>query len=415
MARRVVVTGLGAVTPIGVGIDAFWSALCAGRSGVGPITTFDASTFRTRIAAEVGEIQLPPEIDAREARRLDRFALFALVAAVEAWTDSCLSHHRLDPYEAGVLIGSSHGGESTVVAEVAHALTAERRKVSARLIPRMLGNMAAAQVAMHLRLRGPSFGVASACATGAQSIGEAAEIIRRGDAEVMVAGGTDACITPLTLAGDQAAGALSGRNESPATASRPFDVERDGFVIGEGAGVLVLEDEEHARRRGARVRGELAGYGATVDASHETRPDTTGRPAARAVHRALEKAGILPEDVDAVFAHATGTVLGDISEARALRLAFGPNLVVIPVTAIKSSLGHLMGAAGAVQVVAALKALETQTLPATLNVEDLDPRCPLNLVLGGPMETSLRNALSHSAGFGGHNVALILSSPRAES
>lgn len=415
MARRVVVTGLGAVTPIGVGVDAFWSALCAGRSGVGPITRFDASSFRTRIAAEVGELDLPPSIPAREARHLDRFALFALVAAAEAWADARLACSRLDSYEAGVLIGSSHGGEGTMVAEMAHAHQAERRRVSPRLIPRMLGNMAAAQVAIHLRLKGPSFGVASACATGAQSIGEAAEIIRRGDAKVMVAGGADACITPLTLAGDQAAGALSHRNESPATASRPFDVERDGFVIAEGAGVVVLEDEGHARGRGARVLAEIAGYGATVDAFHETRPDITGRPLARAMCRALEKAGIGPDDVDAVFAHATGTTLGDVTEARALSLALGASLAGTPVTAIKSCLGHMMGAAGAVQVVAAVKALATQKLPATQNVESLDPRCLLNLVLGGARETTLRHVLSNASGFGGHNVALILSAPREES
>lgn len=409
--RRVVVTGLGAVTPLGNTVAEFWARLCAGCSGVGPISAFDSSRFSTRIAAEVRDLALLDALDARQARRIDRFALFALAAALEAWTDSCLSRQRPDPYDVGVLIGSSHGGEDALLAEAGRALGGDPRKVSPRLIPRMLGNMAGAQVAIHLGLRGPAFSVSSACATGAHAIGEAAEVIRRSDAEAMLCGGTDACITPLTLAGDGAAGALSCRNDAPQAASRPFDLHRDGFVIGEGAGVLVLEEREHALRRGARIYAEISGYGTTADALHETRPEASGVHAARAIRRALEKARLSAGELDAVFAHATGTMVGDLAEVRALEAALGDASEKIPVTAIKSATGHLMGAAGAVQAIAAAKALDTQTLPPTLNLDSPDPTCPLNVVVGAARSGRLRHVLTNSFGFGGHNVALILSAP----
>lgn len=410
-STRVVVTGLGAVTPLGTTVDAFWTNLCAGRSGVGKISAFDASPFRTRIAAEVRNWTPPGSIPERQARRLDRFAQFGLAAALAAWQDSCLSQHQLDPYQVGVLLGSSHGGEGTFLSEVEHALRGDLRRVSARLIPRMLANHASAQIAIHLGAHGPSFSLGSACATGGHAVGEAAEIIRRGDATVMLCGGAEAGITPLTLAGDQAAGALSRRNEAPERASRPFDAARDGFVLGEGAGVLVLEEREHARRRNARIYVELSGYAATSDAFHETRPDPTGAPAARGIQRALAKAGLAPEELDAVFAHATGTLLGDPAEAEALRLALGESLAGIPVTAVKSALGHLLAAAGAVQAVATVKALQTQTLPPTLNLESPDPACPLRFVTGAAQSASLTHVLSNAFGFGGHNAALVFSLP----
>ena len=354
---RVAVTGLGVVSPVGTGTGAFWTALCAGRSGVGPITLFDASTFAVRIAGEVKDFEPPSEIERRRARRLDRYAWFGTAAALEAWRDAGIEGH--DPYEAGLVLGSSHGGETSAL-EGAASLGAGSKSASPFLIPRMLGNMAAAQAAMLLDLRGPGFAVASACATGGHAIGEAAEVVRRGDASVMVAGAAEACITPLTLTGDDALGALSRRNDEPERACRPFDRERDGFVLAEGAAALVLEDFEHAQRsRGARVYAELAGYGATTDGLHETRPDPEGAAAARAMSRALQKAGAEPREVSAVFAHAAGTQAGDAAEVRALGVALGEALGGIPVTAIKSMTGHMLGASGAAQAAAAVKAIAT--------------------------------------------------------
>lgn len=405
--RRVVVTGLGAVTPLGNTVGDFWDNLCAGQSGVGPISLFDASSFRTRIAAEVRDFVPPEAIEERRARRMDRFALFALTAALEAWRDSCFSRGSVDPYSVGVLIGSSHGGERTLLREAAAMLNGDAHAVSPWLIPRMLSNMASAQVAIHLDLHGPSFTIASACATGAHAIGETSEIIRRGDAEAMLCGGAEACITPLTLAGDQASGALSCRNDDPHKACRPFDVSRDGFVLGEGAGVLMLEEREHALARNASIYAEVVGYGATTDALHETRPDPTGTAAARAIQRALAKAGSSPEDIGGIFAHATGTLVGDRSEAQALSVALGETLSQIPVTAIKSAVGHLLGASGAVQAIAAVKALQSQMLPPTRNLESQDPACPLKIVAGGAKPTPLWQVLSTSFGFGGQNAALV--------
>ncbi len=409
-ARRVVVTGLGAVTPFGAGVAALWNGLCAGASAVNPLTRFAADRLRTRIAAQVPDLPLPAGLEERDAKRMDRFALLALAAADEAWHQAGLCGGVADPYGIGVLIGSSHGGEETIVDGVRALCGEDPRRVSPWLISRMLANMASAQVAIRYGFRGPSFAIASACATGAHAIGEAAEIIRRGDAEVMLAGASDACITPLTLAGDAAAGALSTRNDTPRRASRPFDADRDGFVVGEGAGVVVLEERAHALARGARIQAELSGYGATTDALHETRPDAVGAHVAHAIRRALAKAGLIPEALDAVFAHATGTPVGDRAEACALRTALGAAASDVPIAAIKGALGHLMGAAGAVQAIAAIKALETQTLPPTVNLENPDVE-GLDFVGREPRPAPLRHILSNAMGFGGHNVALILSAP----
>lgn len=405
--RRVVVTGLGAVTPLGPTVASFWDNLCAGHSGVTPIERFDTSALRVHIAAQIHDLELPPPIGEQQARRMDRFALFALIAALEAWRDACLSRHQFDPYDIGVIIGSSHGGEEALWAGAADLIRGDLHKISPRLIPRMLGNMAAAQVAILLGLRGPNFAIGSACATGAHAIGEAAEVIRRGDAVAMLCGAAEACITPLTLAGDQAAGALSTCNDDPSKASRPFDAQRDGFVLGEGAAVLVLEGYEHACSRGAHIYAELVGYASTADALHETRPDSSGAPGAWAIRRALAKAAITPGQIDGIFAHATGTLLGDRAEAHAFRQVFGETLRSIPVTAIKGALGHLLAASGAAQAIAVAKALQMQLLPPTLNLEQIDPDCPLNLVRHGAKSTRLDTLLSTSFGFGGHNVALV--------
>ena len=409
MSRRIAVTGLGAVTPLGSGVDRFWNRLCAGQSGVGPITLFDASAFPVRIAGEVTGFTLPAEIDRKRARRLDRYALFGVAAALQAWRDSGIEDR--DPYQSGIVLGSSHGGENTTL-QAAAALGPNPfpKAASPLLIPRMLNNMAAAQAAMLLDLRGPGFSLSSACATGGHAIGEASEIIRRGDADVMIAGAAEACITPLTLAGDHALGALSRRNAEPRRACRPFDRDRDGFVLAEGAAVLVLEEREHARKRGARVYAELSGYGATTDGIHETRPEPNGAAAARAIARALEKSGTEPGEVSAVFAHAAGTPSGDPAEVRALGASLGETLTTIPVTAIKSMTGHMFAAAGAAQAVAAVKAIQSGSLPPTINCEHI-VGMEIACVRGEMLRRPLARVLSNSFGFGGHNSVLLFAAP----
>ncbi|MBM2809264.1 MAG: 3-oxoacyl-[acyl-carrier-protein] synthase 2 [Chloroflexi bacterium] len=406
-ARRVVVTGMGVITPLGNDVASFWEALCAGQSGVGPITAFDASRFASRIAAEVRDFAPPPEIEPRDVKQMDRFALFGLSAALQAFRQSALAESGFDPNRAGVVIGSSHGGEVSLLREASALEQPGGHGVSPWAVPRMLANMASAQVAIHFGLHGPSFTLGSACATGAQAIGEAASVIRRGDADVMLCGGAEACITTLTIAGDDASGALSRRNDAPEEASRPFDVGRDGFVLGEGAGVLVIEELGHARRRDATILAELVGYGATTDAVHVTRPDPSGQHAARAMSLAFAQAAMSPSDVDVVFAHATSTQAGDRAEARALAVALGDIALTTPVTAIKSSLGHLLGAAGAVQAIAAIMALRTGVVPPTRNLEVRDLACPLNIVTGHAPSLSLRCVLTNAFGFGGHNVSLV--------
>jgi len=408
-SRRIVITGLGAVTPLGNSVPELWAGLQSGRSGVGPVTHFDASQLKTRIAAEVRNFQVPAQIKPKKAQRLDRSALFAITASLEAWHDANLNNSQIDPFETGVIIGSAHGGETTAVQEMKRLLLSDRSRVSPFLTPKMLSNMASAQVAMLLGLHGPNFAVSSACATGSHAIGEAAELIKRGDAQIMLCGGTDACLTPLTFHGDEALGSLSSHNDSPHEASRPFDAHRDGFVLGEGAGVMVLEDLAHALARHAHIYCELKGYAATSDASHETRPVADGTSAARAITRALVKADLSRHHIDAVFAHATGTIAGDRAEALALKLALGDVIPSIPTTAIKSMLGHMLGAAGAVQAIAVVKSLQAQMLPPTINYSVPDPECDLAVVSNQARSMRLRNVLSNSFGFGGHNACLIFS------
>ncbi|GCE15213.1 beta-ketoacyl-[acyl-carrier-protein] synthase family protein [Tengunoibacter tsumagoiensis] len=409
--RRVVITGMGAVTPLGNCVESFWHHLCAGHCGIEKITHFDATPYQVQIAAEVRQLELPSAIEATQLKRFARFALLGLIAALEAWQHAGLERGTLDPYQIGVLVGSSHGGEESLIEGLAHILANEPGKVSPRLIPRMLSNMAAMQIARQFDLHGPSYGLNTACATGAQAIGEAAEMIKRGDAVAMLCGGTEACITPLTLVGDQAARALSTRNGEPQKACRPFDLHRDGFVLGEGAGILVLEDYEHALARGASIYAELSGYSTTIDASHETRPDLSGTHLAQAMKRAMSKSDVSAREVDAIFAHATGTVQGDRAEAMALTHAFGQALPAIPVVAIKAAVGHTLGASGAIQAIAAIQSLRTQTLPPTLNSEQADPACGSLKILAEACPYPLHTIISNAAGFGGHNVSLVLTSP----
>jgi 3-oxoacyl-[acyl-carrier-protein] synthase II len=405
---RVVVTGLGCVTPLGGDVASTWASALAGVSGVGPITRFDASPLPVRIA---GEVRTPVEVrdlPPKEVRRLDRFILLALAAAQEAWSDAGLGGGGFEPDRAGVAIGSGIGGLATILENHRILLTSGARRVSPFTIPMTISNMASGYVSMRHGLRGPNLCHVSACSTGTHAIGEAARLIERGDADVMLAGGSEAPLVDIAVAGFAAMRALSTRSDAPERASRPFDVGRDGFVMAEGAGVLVLESLEHALARGARIRAEVAGYGASADASHMTLPDETGSGAQRCMRLAIADAGLRPEAVDHLNAHATSTPAGDPAEARAIRAVFGDHADRLPVSATKSMTGHLLGAAGAVEALLCVRALEVQLLPPTINLDQPDPDCPLDHVVGKARRCAVRVALSNSFGFGGTNASLVL-------
>jgi len=407
MKQRVVITGLGAVTPLGNDVPALWEALVAGCSGAGPITHFDTSDMKVRIAAEVKNFDPVALFGRREARRNDRFTLFALEAARQAIADADLEFDDGLRQTTGVLIGTGIGGVRTLLENFLVLQKRGPRRVSPFMIPMMMPNAAAAAIAIAYGMRGANFSLSSACATGSHALGEAAQIIRRGQAEVMVCGGSEAAIIPLSVAAFRNMGALSTRNDEPQRACRPFDAGRDGFVMGEGAGVLVLESLEHARQRGARIYAELVGYGATADAFHVAAPDETGDGAALAMKCAIHDAGLEPEEIDYINAHGTSTVLNDRIETRAIRTVFGPHADRLAVSSTKSMLGHLMGAAGAVEAIACVKSLETGWVHPTINYETPDPECDLDYVPNQARQTWPRVVLSNSFGFGGHNGCLI--------
>ena len=407
MKQRVVITGLGAVTPLGNDVPTTWEALVAGRSGVGPITCFDASDIDVQIAAEVKDFDPVPLFGRRKARRNDRFTLFALEAARQAVADAGLEFDDGLKQVTGVFIGTAIGGILTLLKNYDVLQKSGSRRVSPFMVPMMMPNAASGTVAITYGLRGPNLSIASACATGSHAIGEAAEVIRRGDADMMLCGGSEAVITPLTLSAFRNMGAISTRNDEPQRACRPFDAGRDGFVLGEGAGVLVLESLEYARRRVAHIHAELVGYGASADAFHVTAPDETGDGAALAMELALQDAGLSPEEVDYINAHGTGTLLNDRMETRAIRNVFGPHADRLVVSSTKSMLGHLMGAAGAVEAIACLKSLETGWVHPTVNYETPDPECDLDYVRNQARQTWPRVVLSNSFGFGGHNGCLV--------
>ncbi|MDH7485739.1 MAG: beta-ketoacyl-ACP synthase II [Anaerolineae bacterium] len=407
--RRVVITGLGAVTPVGNDVPTTWEALLNGRSGVERIRCFDPSEFKTQFAAEVKDFDSVQYVGRREARKLDRFTHFALAAAGEAIADSGLDLAAEDPSEIGVLVGSAVGGVISLLEQSALMAQSGPRRVSPFLIPALMMNAAAGQIAITFGLQGPNLAVASACATGAHAIGEAAAIIRRGDAQVMLAGGSEAGIVPVAIAGFNVMGALSTRNDAPQRACRPFDAHRDGFVMGEGAGMMVLESLAHARARGARIYGELVGYGASADAFHITAPAEDGKGAALAMQRALKQAGIPPTAVDYINAHGTSTPLNDASETAAIKMVFGEHAYRLPISSTKSMIGHLMGAAGAVEAIFCLLALRDQVLPPTINYETPDPACDLDYVPNVARRARVEVAMSNSFGFGGHNAALLFS------
>ncbi|NLE44285.1 MAG: beta-ketoacyl-ACP synthase II [Chloroflexi bacterium] len=407
MRHRVVVTGIGMVSPVGRDVASTWSALLAGRSGITLITQFDTTGMDVRIAGEVKDFDPEALFDRRVARRNDRFALFVLEAARQAVEDGRLVPERDIEESTGAIIGTSIGGVLTMLSNYDVLKETGPRRVSALLAPMMMPNAAAAAVAIAYGLQGPTFCVASACASGGHAIGEAAAMIRRGDADLMFCGGSDAALGPLSISAFANMGALSTRNDDPERASRPFDAERDGFVSAEGAGVLILERLEHALRRDAHIYAELVGYGSTSDAFHITAPDEDGAGASRAMRLALEDGGITTMEVGYINAHGTGTPLNDRTETRAIRAVFGEHADRIPVSSTKSMIGHTLGAAGAIEAIVTIKALETGWVHPTINHECADPECDLDYVPDVARQAKPDIAMSNSFGFGGHNVCLV--------
>jgi 3-oxoacyl-[acyl-carrier-protein] synthase II len=406
-SRRVVITGLGVVHGLGHDVESFWASLLAGRSGIDRVSHFDASGMSSQIGAEVRDWDVAQHMDPKEARRNDRYTHFGYVAARQAARDAGLAKDRFDPDRVGVIIGSGIGGMETF--ETQHKVLTERgpRRVSPFTTPSLIGNMCAGLVAIDLGARGPSFGIVSACATATHALGEAAHSIRRGDADVMIAGGTEAAITPFAYASFCSMKAMSTRNDDPAHASRPFDLRRDGFVMGEGAGVLVLESMEHARRRNARIYCELAGYAATCDAFHITQPDPEGKGLQMAMGRALASAGVAPEEVDYINAHGTSTPYNDRFETLAIKKVFGEHARRLAISSTKSMTGHLLGAAGGIESIVCVKTIQSGRIAPTINLQEPDPDCDLDYVPNATREARVSTVLSNNLGFGGQNAAVV--------
>jgi 3-oxoacyl-[acyl-carrier-protein] synthase II len=405
---RVFVTGTGVISPLGNDTETFWKKLIAGTSGAGPITRFDTTNYTTRFACEVKDFTPEGVLERKEAKRMDRFVQYAVVASHEAIRNSGLDLDKIDRTRVGVVIGSGIGGMETFEEQHSNLVGKGPGRVSPFFIPMMIVDMAAGQVSIQFGLKGPNFATVSACASGAHAIGEALRLIRAGDADVIVAGGSEATITPMALAGFGSARALSTRNDDPQRASRPFDAERDGFVIGEGAAMLVLESEAHARRRGATPLCELCGYGASGDAYHMTAPCVDGEGAARAMTRALDDARLPVDRIQHVNAHGTSTPAGDPAEVAAIKSVFGDHARRLAVSSTKSMTGHLLGAAGGIEAVTVALTISRGIIPPTINLEHPDPTCDLDFVPAQARSQPVTAAVSNSFGFGGHNVTLAL-------
>jgi len=406
--KRVVVTGLGVLTSIGLSLEEFWSNCLAGKSGIARITHFDPADFSVKIAGELKGFNAEDHIDKIEARKMDRFVHLAIGASDAALKDSGLDLGLTDRSRVGVLVGSGVGGIGTLEAQHTNLMTKGPSRVSPYFVPMMIVDMAPGVVSMRHGLKGPNFATVSACASGAHAIGEAFRILQMGKADVMVAGGAEAAVTPITVAGFASMKALSRRNDEPDRASRPFDRERDGFVLGEGAGTIVMETREHAEARRARIYAEVIGYGASADAYHMTAPDPEGEGAARAMALALEDAELGPEDVSYINAHGTSTQYNDKIETVAIKAVFGGHASRIPVSSTKSMVGHLLGAAGAVELVVCILSIRDGKIHPTANLDNPDPECDLDYVPGTARRSAVKTALSNSFGFGGHNVSLIV-------
>jgi len=405
--KRVVITGMGPITPIGTGTEAYWRALLDGVSGVGPITHFDASEYPTRIAAEVKDFDPEQYVERKEAKRMDRFVQLAVAASKLAVEDAGLNIQGYNADRIGVLIGSGIGGTSTW--EEQHSVLLEKgpRRVSPFFVPMLISDMASGMVSILLGAKGPNLGIVSACATATHAIGEAFEIIKRGDADVMLAGGSEAAITPLSVAGFCAARAFSTRNDDPEHASRPFDLHRDGFVMGEGAGTVIVESLDNALARGAKVYCEIIGFGMSADAFHITAPAPGGEGATKAMAAALSDAGIRPEQVDYINAHGTSTEDNDSTETTAIKKVFGEHAYKVAISSTKSMTGHLLGAAGAIEAIACIRSIRDGIVHPTINYETPDPECDLDYVPNTARKLGIRIAMSNSFGFGGHNATLV--------
>jgi 3-oxoacyl-[acyl-carrier-protein] synthase II len=405
--KRVVITGLGAVTPVGNDVPAMWAALLAGTSGVARISCFDPDGLDSRIAAEVKGFDPAAYLTPKEIKRTERFVQFAVAASKQAVTDAGIQIEQEDPFRAGVIIGCGMGSMHLIEQQHTTLTTKGPKKLSPFMIPMLIANMGAGQTAISLGFKGPNSCTTTACASGAHGVGEAFREIQRGDADIMLCGGTESCITPLSIGGFCALQALSRRNDEPTRASRPFDKERDGFVMGEGAGVLVLEEAEHAKKRGARIYAEMVGYGMTADAFHMTAPDEQGEGAAHAMARALADAGLTPEQVTYINAHGTSTELNDKIETLAIKKVLKEAAKKIAVSSTKSMTGHLIGGAGGVEAVISVLAIHHGVMPPTINYEHPDPECDLDYVPNQARQARVEVALSNSLGFGGHNATVI--------
>lgn len=403
--RRVVITGLGAITPLGTTVDEFWAGVKACKNAIGPITRFDASRHSTKIAGEVKDFDPTKYVDPKTARKMDLFVQYATAAALSAVSDSGLSIDESNAERVGVLIGSGIGGVETWETQHLNLLNNGPMKVSPFFVPMLIANMASGMTAILTGAKGPNMAVVTACATASHSMGEAWHMIKRGDADAMLAGGAEAAIRPLSYAGFCTMKAVSSRNDDPEHASRPFDKDRDGFVMGEGAGVLVLEEMEHAKARGARVYAELAGYGCSADAYNMVANDAGG--AKRSMLNALRSAGIGPEDIDYINAHATSTPVGDPEETKAIKLAFGDQAYKVAISSTKSMIGHLLGAAGAAESIVCIRAITDGVIPPTRNLVEPDPECDLDYVPNEAREAKVEYAMNNSFGFGGQNATLV--------
>jgi 3-oxoacyl-[acyl-carrier-protein] synthase II len=408
LSRRVVITGIGVIAPNGTGVDKFWPAIQAGESGIKPITLFDASKLTTRIAGEVTDFQPTDYFDKKEARRLDRCIQFAVAGARMAINDAGLDPANMDLDRVGVIFGTGIGGMQTLDEQAQIMNTRGPDRVSPFFVPMMIANMSAAQIAINYGFRGPNVTTVTACASSTNSIGDALRLLQRGDADVVITGGSEAPITGLAMAGFCSMRAMSTRNDEPTKASRPFDTERDGFVMGEGAGVLVLETLEGALARGAKIYAEVAGYGATCDASHMSAPHPEGIGAAKAMEVAIKDAGLKPEDVDYINAHGTSTPLGDNCETRAIKKVFGEHAKKVAISSTKSMTGHLLGGAGGLEAIICSLAMRDSVLPPTINLENQDPECDLDYVANEARKAEINVAISNSFGFGGHNATILL-------
>jgi len=408
--RRVVITGLGCVTALAESVDGLFTALCEGRSGISAVESFDASQFSVHFGGEIKNFDVTKYIDKREAKRMDRFSEFAVAGAIQAVRDSGLDFSREDPYRMGVIVGTGIGGIKEIEEQHIRLLQKGPKKVSPFCVPRLMANAGSGNIAIQFGLRGPSFSVSSACASGNHTIGESFWNIASDRSDVVITGGSEAALTPIGLGSFCAARSLSTRNDNPQAASRPFDRDRDGFILAEGAGILVLEEYEHARKRGAKIYAELLGYGATDDGYHITAPLPHGEGAAMAMKLALADAKLNPEDVDYINAHGTSTELNDIAESMAIRSVFGEHAYKMPISSTKSCLGHMLGATAAVELIAAAKTINESIIPPTINLENQDERCDLKMdyVPLKAREARVNVVLSNSFGFGGHNACVIV-------